>query len=93
MILLHPVPASVHRCPYCNTKLHVAGWYMPGMRSLAELSCENCTREFFGDLGSGQALYTPMLMEKASGAMHGAARAPWFANWLQSSYFKRTDGG
>ena len=93
MIRLHPVPASVHRCPYCNIKLHVVGWYMPGMRSLAELSCENCTREFFGDLGAGQALYTPMLLEKAGGAMHGAARAPWFANWLQSSYFKRTNAG
>lgn len=93
MILLHPVPASAHRCPYCNTKLHVAGWYMPGMRSLAELTCGNCAREFFGDLGAGQALYTPMLMEKAGGAMHGAARAPWFASWLQSSYSRRTDTG
>lgn len=34
-----------------------------------------------------------MLMEKAGGAMHGAARAPWFASWLQSSYSRRTDTG
>ena len=91
MILLHPVPAVAHVCPHCNTQLHVAGWYMPGMRSLAVLTCQTCAREFFGDLGAAQALYTPMLMEKAGGAIHGAARAPWFANWLQCSYSNRND--
>lgn len=92
MIRLHPSPDSTHTCPYCKIQLHVVGWYIPGMRTLVDLTCKSCALEFFGDLGAGQGLYTPMLLEKARATIHGAARAEWYANWLQSSYLKRTDG-
>ena len=91
MIRLHPCPDSTHSCPYCKTRLHVVGWYIPGMRTLVNLTCKSCALEFFGDLGAGQGLYTPMLLEKAGATIHGAARAAWYANWLQSSYLQRTE--
>jgi hypothetical protein len=61
------------------------------MRNLADLRCPGCAREFYGDLAAGQALYTPMLLEKATGAVHDAHGIEWFAEWLRESYASRTD--
>jgi hypothetical protein len=71
--------------------LSVVGWHIPGMRNLADLRCTRCTREFYGDLAAGQALYTPMLLEKATGTVHDAHGVDWFAGWLRDSYARRVD--
>lgn len=91
MIPLHPQTQAEHECPYCRVRLHVSGWLMPGMRALADLRCAGCAREFYGDLRAGQALYTPMLLEKATGEVHDAHGVEWFAGWLRDSYARRTD--
>lgn len=91
MIRLHPLPDAGHTCPYCQVRLEVRGWYIPGMRNLADLECPQCGREFYGDLLAGQALYTPLLLEKATGAVHDRFRIRWFANWLRDSYANRVN--
>lgn len=91
MIHLHPIPDSTHNCPYCKVQLDVTGWYIPGMRNLADLKCPQCSRKCFGDLSAGQALYTPMLLEKSTGEVHDTEGAKWFAKWLQDSYAKRSN--
>jgi hypothetical protein len=88
---LHPVTEAEHECPYCRVRLVVKGWHVPGMRNLADLLCGLCGREFYGDLAAGQALYTPMLLEKATGAVHDAHGVEWFAAWLRDSYARRAD--
>lgn len=90
MIRLHPLPEARHRCPFCRTKLQILGWYIPGMRNLADLRCAQCRREFYGDLTAGQAFYTPMLLEKETGAVHDPHGVEWFAGWLRESYAGRT---
>ena len=72
-------------------RLGVTGWLVPGMRCLADLRCANCGREFYGDLKVGQALYTPMLLEKETGTVHDARGVGWFADWLRESYARRID--
>jgi hypothetical protein len=72
-------------------RLSAKGWRIPGMRNLADLLCGLCGREFYGDLAAGQALYTPMLLEKATGAVHDAHGVEWFAGWLRDSYAGRVD--
>lgn len=86
---LHPFTDADHECPHCRARLFVKGWHVPGMRNLADLLCERCGREFYGDLAAGQALYTPMLLEKATGAVHDAHGVEWFAGWLRDSYARR----
>jgi hypothetical protein len=88
---LHPFTDAEHVCPYCRVRLGVKGWHVPGMRNLADLLCERCGRAFYGDLAAGQALYTPMLLEKATGAVHDAHGVEWFAGWLRDSYARRAD--
>jgi hypothetical protein len=92
-IRLHPATEVAHEqeCPHCRVRLNVAGWHIPGMRNLADLRCPRCAREFYGDLASGQALYTPMLLEKGTGAVHDAHGVDWFAGWLRESYARRAD--
>ena len=90
MIPLHPHSEAEHECPHCRARLDVSGWLMPGMRCLAELLCANCGREFYGDLRTGQALYTPMLLEKETGVVHDPHGVKWFADWLKEAYARRT---
>ena len=91
MIPLHPVPEAKHTCPFCQTQLKPLGWLIPGMRNLADLVCSKCGREFYGDLPSGQALYTPLLLEKKTGVVHDSYGIDWFASWLRESYAARND--
>lgn len=88
---LHPVADADHECPYCRVRLHALGWHVPGMRALADLRCPACGRAYYGDLAAGQALYTPMLLEKESGTVHDAHGVEWFAGWLRESYARRAD--
>ncbi|MEO5858729.1 MAG: hypothetical protein ABIR33_07250 [Pyrinomonadaceae bacterium] len=59
------------------------------MRNLAEFECGICDREFYGDLSSGQALYTPILLDKQSGSTIHDGQAEWFSDWLKESFAKR----
>ncbi len=88
---LHPVTEADHECPYCRARLDVKGPHIPGMRNLADLLCPACGRAFYGDLAAGQALYTPMLLEKATGVVHDPHGVEWFAAWLRDSYARRVD--
>lgn len=89
MIRLHPLPQAAFDCPHCGDKLNVIGWYIPGMRTLADLRCEQCGRTFYGDLPAGHGLYYPVLLDQASGEVHDIHNAGWFAGWLQTSYAHR----
>lgn len=89
MIDLHPKPDSSHKCPFCDIPLDVNGWYIPGLRCLADLSCSKCKKEFFGDLLVGHALYYPQLLEKNTGIVHDPYKINWFSNQLSESFLKR----
>lgn len=91
MIKLHPIPDVSYHCPFDNTELDVLGWYIPGMRNLVDLFCPQCHRQFYGDLLSGQALYSPMLLEKATGVVYDSYGIEWFARWLRDSYAQRVN--
>jgi hypothetical protein len=89
MIPLVPMPVADHTCPHCDVMLEVRGWTIPGMRNLAQLRCGRCGRDFYGDLRSGQAMFTPQLLEVATGVVHDPYDVSWFATWLQQSYANR----
>jgi hypothetical protein len=91
MIPLHPKPLASHACPGCGAPLDVLGWYMPGMRTLAELRCPACRGEYFADLPSGFGLLYPCLLDKRTGEVHDPNNAPWHAAQLKQSYRGRTD--
>jgi len=89
MIPMHPVPEAKHTCPFCQTLLKCLGWQITGMRNLADLVCSTCGREFYGDLAAGQALYTPLILDKKTGVVHDPYGIDWFAGWLRESYAAR----
>jgi glycosyltransferase involved in cell wall biosynthesis len=60
------------------------------MRNLAELNCHVCKREFYGELPAGHALHTPLLLECATGRVHGAPPEHWSVRWLADSYAHRS---
>jgi hypothetical protein len=89
MTPLLPDVATDHACVYCHTSLQPRGSYIPGMRNLALLTCTQCGREFYGDLRSGQAFFTPQLLEIATGKVHDPHGVAWFASWLEQSFAHR----
>lgn len=91
MILLHPIPEASYTCVACRTPLKCQGWYVPGMRNLADLVCTQCGTRYYADLAAGQALYTPMLLERETGTVHDFFGVEWFAEWLRVSFARRTD--
>ncbi len=91
MISLKPVLEIPPReCPKCRSTLAANGWLITGMRNLADFRCPQCESEFYGDLPSGQALYTPILLDKKSGTVYDDYNVGWFSGWLADSYAKRT---
>jgi hypothetical protein len=93
MIPLHPLPQVERLCPHDHTRLEVEGWYIPGMRTLAELRCPTCGRLFYADLPAGHGLSYPMLLDRATGEVHDAYGVAWFAAWLRASYADRKAAG
>ena len=77
-------------CPKCRSALAGEGFLITGMRNLADLRCSQCGGEFYGDLPSGQALFTPILLDKESGAVFDKYNAPWFSGWLADAYRERS---
>jgi len=91
MIRLKPILETPPReCPNCHSTLAASGFFIPGMRNLANFHCPECKSEFYGDLPAGQALFTPILLDKKSGAVYNDYNAAWFSDWLVDSYKKRT---
>lgn len=89
MIRLHPLPDAEFSCPACNAPLEVTGWYVPGMRMLAELRCGGCGRELYGDLPSGHGLPYPVLLDRESGEVYHNGTLVIFADYLRRSYAGR----
>lgn len=91
MIRLKPhLEITPRACPNCGSELIAANWLIIGMRNLAELICSTCKREFYQDLPAGQGLYTPLLLDKKSGAVFDEENVGWFADWLRDSHKNRT---
>ncbi len=92
MIQLEPIleiPRS--ECPKCHSQMTASGWLITGMRNLADLNCPGCKSEFYGDLPTGQALYTPMLIDKKSGKVYDDYNVGWFTEWFFDAYANRTN--
>jgi hypothetical protein len=77
-------------CPRCNARLEPLGWTIPGMRTLADLACEHCSRRFFGDLPSGFGLMYPCLVDQESGEVYDPYGGRWFAEWLAEAWRTRS---
>jgi len=92
MIKLHPIADANHVCPYCHIPLRIIDWYMPGMRCLADLHCDQCRRDYYGDLLSGHGLYEPLLLDKSTGeVVYNPTHNAWWEQWMSDSYANRTD--
>lgn len=90
MIRLKPIlEIAPPECPECHSTLAATGFLIPGMRNLAAYNCPGCENEFFGDLPAGQGLYTPIIINKKSGAVYDDYGVDWFAEWLADSYADR----
>ncbi|MCX6343489.1 MAG: hypothetical protein NT018_00275 [Armatimonadetes bacterium] len=76
-------------CPVCSVALDSKGYYIPGMRCLADMHCPECDREFYADLPAGHGLYYPMLLDKETGLVSNHSGVDWFAQWLERSYRER----
>lgn len=92
MIRLKPnLEMPQRECPNCQSNLTASDFLITGMRNLADLKCPNCKSEFYGDLPAGQALFSPILLDKNSGEIYDDYNAEWFSEWLEEAYKNQTE--
>jgi DNA-directed RNA polymerase subunit RPC12/RpoP len=89
MIQLHPKPTVEYTCAKCGTVNKPNDWLIPGMRNLAEVSCQSCGIKYYADLPSGHGLTYPMYLFPESGEVHDIYGVDWFSTWLRESYLNR----
>jgi len=83
MISVKPTIEYEGRCPRCDAELIADRILWQGIHVCAVCRCNNCGAEIVGDLGIGQAFYTPYRVDMEKGLLFGEERAQaWFGNPL-----------
>ncbi|GAK50575.1 hypothetical protein U14_01807 [Candidatus Moduliflexus flocculans] len=97
LIRIFPTIEFVAQCPHDGANLNMLKPIIPGMRCLVECACPACGNGYYADLPVGQALWSPMIINRKSGEIYDPFRqlaergaAVWFFEWfrqpLQNSF-------
>jgi hypothetical protein len=86
MIQLKPNIAFQGHCPHCDGELPAEQILWQGIHICAICKCINCGAEIVADLGIGQAIYTPYMVDLGKGLLFGGEAARlWFGEPLLKS--------
>jgi hypothetical protein len=92
MISLKPDFYIKFNCPECGSNdTKVNDIVFQGIHILADCLCEGCGLEFYSDLPTGQALYTPVSFGKNNNKLYDKYNVGWFSNPLFESYISKND--
>lgn len=91
MIKIHPKIDYQIKCPECQTILKNEEFIVNGTRNLVKTTCEFCLRSFVCDLPSGQAIYTPLIMDIRSYEIYGKEKLDWMVDPLKDGYGNKTE--
>lgn len=84
MIKIYPSIDHSFFCPECQTLLKHQQFVLNGIRSLVKTSCPGCARQYFADLPTSQAIYTPLMIDIQTKKIYGTRQLDWFADPLRN---------
>ena len=88
MIRIHPHVEFAGSCPLDGSTLQVNGVLIPGMRALADCSCEACGVRYYVDLPVSHALWSPIYLNQTTGEAHDPGQLSWFSEPLREGFLK-----
>lgn len=89
-VQIHPSIEHQAPCPVCETQMSADGWRIPGMWTLAALSCPTCGRHFLCDLPYGVGALAPCFLEPETGTVRRPGGAQWYADLTAQAWQDRS---
>ena len=88
MIKIHPEIDFNAVCPADGEPLRTNGVVIPGMRALADCSCEACGANYYVDLPISHTLWSPIYLNQFTATIHDPARLNWFSEPLKEGFLE-----
>lgn len=73
-------------CPYDGSDLRIKRVIIPGMHCLADAVCPVCDTPFYIDLPVGQALFSPIILDRNTTDIHDPQNVDWFSLPLRNGF-------
>src|SRR5210317_983228 len=86
MFKIYPSLEIVVHCPLDNGDLILNDIQIPGMRCLADAVCPVCDNKYLVDLPVGQAIWSPVTLNKDTCEVYDKFNITWFSHLLVNSY-------
>jgi hypothetical protein len=83
MLRIYPETEFSAHCPADQTVLQLMGIAIPNLHCLAEAHCPTCGTEYYVDLPVGQALWSPVVLNKATAEVYEPCGIVWFSQPLK----------
>lgn len=86
LIKIFPEVQFDAQCPNDDESLQVKEIVIPGMRCLADTVCPICDNRYYIDLPTGQALWSPSVLNQATAEIYDPFNIFWFSSLLKEGY-------
>jgi hypothetical protein len=85
-IAIHPTLEVNAKCPHDQSELDILNVAIPGMRNLAEAKCPKCGSQYYVDLPTGQAIWSPAILDQATAEVYDPWNIHWFSQPLREGF-------
>jgi hypothetical protein len=86
MIRVHPSIESSIKCPSDHAILKLEAVHIPNLHCLAEASCPDCGERYYADLPVGQAIWSPVILNRSTTECHEPLGIDWFSQPLLEGF-------
>jgi hypothetical protein len=89
MIRVHPSINFFSCCPSDGSTLQLKSSVIPNLHCLAEAVCPTCKNQYYVDLPVGQALWSPVILNRETAEVYEPLGRKWFSKPLQDSFLNQ----
>jgi hypothetical protein len=86
MLRIHPSIELSIECPSDHSPLKVEGVYVPNLHCLAEAVCPTCGERYYADFPVGQAIWSPVILNKSTAECYEPLGMDWFSQPLREGF-------
>ncbi|NJR68701.1 MAG: hypothetical protein HC771_08535 [Synechococcales cyanobacterium CRU_2_2] len=83
MLRIHPKIDFSANCPSDHTGLELEGICIPNLHCLVEATCPTCNAQYYIDLPIGQAIWSPVTLNKSTSEIFEPLEMDWFSQPLR----------
>lgn len=91
MLNIYPKIEFSATCPGDGAILDITDVVIPGMRCLADANCSTCGARYYIDLPTGQAVWSPIILNQATAEIYDPLDFQWFSTPLKEGFLNPVD--